>query len=222
MGTDIALLSARAKGVRAMRLGWATLNFTCSLLFLILCVPATPASAGATYTWVPLTAVGNVNGNPVGLFSLGSISFASAHSGNHFSFFGTCSGGPAFLCAPGFSTGDFGSFAIQPAGFGGMKPIVLVSIDVIFNEDGTLTGFTNYNDTGADFFLGGTANAWSGHFNSDLINCNNPNPCQATGYWKTSGPIPAPEPSTWALLLAGMGSLGFAWVLRRRPAPGRH
>jgi len=194
-----------------------TFKVVLSLLFLLICAPATPAAAGATYNWVPLTADGTVNGNPVGLFSLGTISFEAPLAGNHFSFFGLCSG-PAFLCAPGFSTGNFGSFAIHPSVIGGMYPIVLLNIDVTFNGDGTLSGTTNYNDTGADFYLSGASTAWSGHFNSDLINCSNPNPCQATGYWQTTSPIPAPEPSTLALLIAGLGAVG---VMRRRTRSNR-
>lgn len=200
-----------------MRAGWATLKNIFSLLFLLICVPPMPASAAALYSWVPLTAVGQVNDNPVGLFSLGSIGFASPVAGNHFSFFGTCSGGFPNSCAPGFNTGNFGSFGIFPGVPGAIKPIILVDIDVIFNADGTLSGHTRYNDTGADFSLGGTGNTWGGPFNSDLLNCRNPNPCGATGYWLTSSTIPAPEPPTLALLIAGIGAIGFATVLRRRP-----
>ena len=192
----------------------AILKIVFSLLFLLICVPTTPASAGATYSWVPLTAVGEVGNGPVGLFSLGTISFASALAGDHFSFVGTCSGVPASLCAPGFSTGDFGSFAIHSSVPGGIPRILMVGIDVTFNGDGTLTGFTSYLDEGADFILGGASNLWGGQFNSDLINCHNPNPCGATGYWQGS-PIPAPEPPTWALLLAGISAVGIAISLKQ-------
>jgi hypothetical protein len=194
----------------------ATLKIILLLVSLLVCARGTPASA-ETYGWVPLTADGDVNGSPVGLFSLGFISFEPALGGDNFSYSGECfpSGPPPFFnCAPGFSNGDFGSFTIEPSILGGMKPILLVDIDVTFNNDGTLSGVIDYNDDGADFFTSGTGNSWTGQFNSDFINCSNPTPCEATGYWQ-GAPIPAPEPPTWALLLGGMGVIGAAASLKQ-------
>jgi len=95
-----------------------------------------------------------------------------------------------------------------------MKPIAIVSVNVTFNDDGTLSGTTNYNDQGADYFLSGTGDTWTGQFNSDFLNCNNPNPCQATGYWR--GNFTIPEPMT--ITIFGIGIAG-AVALRRRRKP---
>ena len=163
------------------------------------------------YTWIPETAAGFSGFSPVGLFSLGQVGFESESAGSHFSFIGSCS--YPTPCAPAYSTGDFGSFSIQS--WGGKKPIVFVDVSVTFNADGTLTGTVDYNDEGADYYLSGSGNDWSGQFNSDLLNCYDPNPCQATGYWTNGGSVPVPEPSTWMLLFAG-GVAGAGVLFRRR------
>ena len=194
-----------------MRAVWAIRHIVFALLLL---APCAPAEAGpAFYSWVPLSASGEVSGNPVGVFSLGSVDFASALAGNHFSFSAECSGAP---CPTGFSDGNFGGVSIQRSGaYGGMDPIVFVDIDVIFNGDGTLSGHIHYFDTGTHFVVSGSGDAWDGQFNSDSINCDNPNPCQATGYW-FGGPIEAPEPFTVSLFGAGIAG---AAALRRKRSP---
>jgi hypothetical protein len=196
------------EGDKIMHIGKAALGG----IFASLVAMTAPAQAGPmSYVWVPLTASGEVSGNPVGLFSLGSIGFASALAGNNFNFHTQCGLGP--FCAPEFFTGNFGAVSIQTNISGKMFPIIDVTVGVTFNGDGTLSGTVRYIDTGADYFLSGSGNAWSGSFNSDLINCRNPTPCAATGYWLAQGPIQAPEPFT--LSLFGAGLVGAA-ALRRK------
>ena len=182
-------------------------------IFAALMAMTAPAMA-VPYFWVPLTASGEVNGNPVSPFSLGVIDFDAPVAGNHFSFQAQCFSGPA--CAPQYFSGDFGNVAIAANIPGKLFPIVGVNIDVIFNADGTLSGLVNYVDTGAHYFTSGAGSSWGGSFNSDLINCTNPNPCGATGYWQTSAVIPAPEPLTMSLF--GVGFAGAVALRRRRIA----
>jgi hypothetical protein len=205
-----------------MRHGRTVLGALIGLLVGVGCLFAAPAKAGASYSWVPLTAVGQVNNSPVSVFSLGSLGFNHPFlAGDSFSFSGQCAFPRQSVCDPGFNTGNFADFYIQTSIPGRSLSILSLTINVTFNADGTLSGMTDYTDVNADFRLGGSEYAWGGVFNSDLINCNDPPgfPCLATGYWQGSPIQTIPEPSVWSLILMGIVGIGVAIKMKRRSKP---
>src|SRR5690242_12782852 len=107
---------------------------------LVFALTTIPARANVIYDWVPLSQAGHA-----GLLPIGHIVFTDATvAGGSFSFSEFCVHG----CAPGLPAGLV-SIAGPPGSIG---PIVLLDINVIFLANGTLSGTTDYNDFGGDFF----------------------------------------------------------------------
>lgn len=85
--------------------------------------------------------------------------------------------------------------------------------NLTFNPDGTLGG--NFSELGFEsgVNLSGSGLDWTGNVGADFLLCPQ-NGCAATGYFSSVGQIP--EPSTWALMLAGMAGLAGIRALRRQ------
>jgi hypothetical protein len=187
------------------------------LHLMLLSLSTMSANASVTYNWVPLTQAGHP-----GLYDFGKITFEDAAVTNAgFSARMSCDSEP--ITPPYDCTifeGDPSQASMTTASIGGMGPPLGYAIDVSFNLDGTLSGETIYGDLGANFFVNGTGTNWSGQINSDLINCDAPNPCQVTGYWHTDDLSGLHEdlPEAPTLPLAVAGILAAIWASGRRAA----
>lgn len=173
-----------------------------SLWALVLCLaPSVTARANVIYDWVALSQIGQV-----GLQSIGELVFtdAAVASGSFALSEGPC----PFGCPPPLPDGLIA--ARGPVG--SIGPLVLLNIDVSF-QDGTLSGTTNYNDLGADFFVRGSRTSWSGVMDSDSLLCQNPNPCQVTGFWERQD---VPEPASLTLFGAAIVALTALGLVEHR------
>jgi hypothetical protein len=94
--------------------------------------------------------------------------------------------------------------------YGGWDPVkdatndYLVDISILFDKNGTLTGGILLDGEFTDLSLGGTGYSWSGEFRSDA----GPNDDYVSGYWLGPELSTVPEPSSFALLLAGLLTVG--------------
>ena len=161
---------------------------------------AAVARANVIYDWIPISQAGHA-----GLLPIGQIVFTDAAvASGSFTFSEFCLTG----CPPGLSAGL--ASATGPLGSNG--PVILLDINVAFLTGGTLTGTTDYNDFGGDFFVNGSNNSWSGVMNSDSLNCNDPNPCRSTGYWQAREVF---EPASSLALFGMVSAVGFLAYYRR-------
>jgi hypothetical protein len=129
-----------------------------------------------------------------------------------------CFFSPPITCTNTGNVEDFISLTDASPGFGDL------SMSLIFNADGTLTGTIDEDGLNQNLHLAGSGLDWetTSQFHSDRHPiCG---PCELEGYWLRAGyevPTVIPEPASIAILGSGMFALlGFAGVrrIRRRSA----
>jgi hypothetical protein len=168
---------------------------------------AVAARANVIYDWIPVSQAGHA-----GLLPVGHIAFTDAAvASGSFAFSEFCVTG----CPPGLPAG-----LVSITGpLGSHGPIVQLDLNVTFLSGGTLSGTTNYNDFGGEFFVTGSNNSWSGIMSSDSLYCDDPNPCRVTGYWQAQAVF---EPaSSFALFGTGLaiGFIAYYIARYRRESP---